>query len=333
VRLPLLTLLVLGIAAGAALAEAPAAPALEVTESLHDFGTVERGVTIEHRFRIRNAGTAPLHLEYVKGSCACTAAAPPERVVPPGAETAITVQLDTAKLTGRATRTVTLYSDDARQPAAGFTLTGEVVGDLVVVPTALYFGTVGRGENVEREIRVGPGRPAADYRITWIESSNRALRTRLEPLADVHGQRIVVALDGAVPVGRFHDQLLLHTTSLREPVVKVPVFGSVDGEVIVLPPQVTFGVTAGRPLPTREIHVRSRAQPITVTGVTVPSKVVGYELATVKPGREYRITLRLSAPPAEDRLEGAVEIFTDHPDERRLVVPLLAVVREPTDAL
>jgi len=33
---------------------------------VHDFGTVERGATLEHTFIVRNEGTAPLEIVSVK---------------------------------------------------------------------------------------------------------------------------------------------------------------------------------------------------------------------------------------------------------------------------
>ena len=65
-----------------------------------------------------------------------------------------------------------------------------------------------------------------------------------------------------------------------------------------------------------------------VTRVRVPDEVVTYSLAAVQEGEEYRLTLRLRDDLKPGRVESKVEIFTDHPDEGHLVVPLYAIVRE-----
>jgi hypothetical protein len=64
-----------------------------------------------------------------------------------------------------------------------------------------------------------------------------------------------------------------------------------------------------------------------VTGVSVPQDVVTYTLSPVEEGLEYRLTLRLREGLRPGKIEDVVEIFTDHPEERRLVVPLYAIVR------
>ena len=65
---------------------------------------------------------------------------------------------------------------------------------------------------------------------------------------------------------------------------------------------------------------------LVVRSVIVPEGV-SYRLSETDPGIEYRLALRLQERPRPGKIEGAVEIFTDHPDEDRLVVPLYAIVR------
>jgi len=184
-------------------------------------------------------------------------------------------------------------------------------------------------EAVEREIRVTAGRPGATYEVTAVEHSNPALHTSLERLPDGSGQRVVVTLEPHIPLGRFNDQLVLRTTSPRQPALTVSVFASVEGDVVVLPPQVTFGLARAGVAAERDLYIRNRGlRPLAVTAVSVPQRVVTYRLDTLEDGQEYRLTLRLRDGLPPGKVEGTVEIFTDHPDEGRLVVPLYAIVRD-----
>jgi hypothetical protein len=49
--------------------------------------------------------------------------------------------------------------------------------------------------------------------------------------------------------------------------------------------------------------------------VVVPPDIATYQLETVAAGLEYRVTLRLRDGLRDGKLQGDVEIFTDHPDE------------------
>jgi hypothetical protein len=302
--------------------------ALVVPEPRFDFGTVERGAKIEHTFVLGNRGDATLRIENVKGSCGCTVGVASARDVPPGREGAVLVILDTAGMAGRTTKVVTVYTSDPQAPATSLAMTGEVLADVVATPPALYLGKLRRGEATTREVLIGPGRPDGVATVTAVEHSNPSLRATLGPRPEGAGQRVVVALDRDTPLGRFNDTLRLSTTSSREPVVTVPVFGSVEGDVVVLPPQVTFGVARPGSVVERELFIRNRGdRPVTVTRVAVPERLASYSLAALEAGQQYRLTLRLREDLRPGKFEDTIEIFTDHPDEERIVVPFYAIVR------
>ena len=305
-----------------------AGPRLVVDGPVFDFGSVDRGTPVEHVFRVKNPGGIMLRIEHVKSSCGCTVAAA-SGDVSPGGEGQITVRLDTARLAGRTAKTVTVYTNDPTAPTMGITLTGQVVADIVVTPTPLYLGKVRRGDVVRRELRIVPGRPGPAPEVTRVQSGNPSIHAKLEAIPE-GGQRIVVELARDVPLGRVNGQLVLTTTSATEPEITVPVFGSVEGDVVALPSQITFGIAqAGEP---RELFIRNQgARPLNVTQVKVRGDVASYELESIKAGVEYRLTLRLHDGLPVGRVEEAVEIFTDHPDEQRVVVPLYAIVRRPRD--
>jgi len=313
----------------AARALADDAPHVVLPEPVWDFGTVEQGQKVEHVFRLSNRGSGVLRIDHVKSSCGCTVAVVSARDVAPGGDGRVTVTLDTGRMAGRTSKVVTVYTSDPDAAVVSLALTGQVLADLLATPNALYLGKVRRGEPVSREVLVTPGRQDESSVVTAVEHSNPALHASLDARADGAGQRIVVTLDRDTPLGRFNDTLTLRTTSRRTPVITVPVFGSIDGDVIVLPPQVTFGVTHAGGAPERELYIRNRsARALTVTRVDVPSDVATYDLKAVEEGQEYRLTIRLRDGLKPGKVESAVEIYTDDPAESRIVVPLYAIVRD-----
>ena len=319
----LAVVLAVGVAAGSD------APRLVLRENVFDFGAVERGAEVMHVFGLPNQGGAELRVDHVKTSCGCTVAVLSDQIVPPGKEARVAVTLDTARLAGRTTKTVSVYTNDPAAPVVGLSLTGQVNTDLVVTPTPLYLGRVRRGEAVRRDVLVTPGREGAAYAVDRIDPPSHALRARLEPRPDGPGQRLVVELDRDVPLGHFNETLTLHTTSPTQPVLTLPVLANVEGDVIVLPPQVTFGVTRGGGTAERDVWVRNRGlRPINITRVVVPDRVATLSVDPVEAGQEYRLTVRLRENLPPGKVEAAVEIFTDHPGEDHLVVPLYAIIRD-----
>jgi len=311
-------------------ARAEQQPRLVIPEPVFDFGAVERGAQVEHVFVIRNGGDADLRIDNVKSSCGCTVGVASSRDIPPGGEGRITVTLDTARMAGARIKTVTLYTNDPDVPAAGLSLSGHVEVDLVITPDPVYLGRLRRGENGHRDVLVSPGRPDGTATVVAVEHEGRAVRARLATRTDgAPGQRIEVEVDPDLPIGRFNEQLVLRTTSTREPTMVLPVFGSVEGDVAVVPPQVTFGVARDGSAPERELLIHNRgARPLTVTRIEAPARIVSYDLRAVEDGQEYRLTLRLRDGVPPGKIEDRIEIFTDHPDEERIVVPLYAIVRD-----
>src|SRR5439155_21670 len=112
-----------------------------------------------------------------------------------------------------------------------------VVADLILTPQPLYLGHLRRGEAVRREVIVSSGRPGERYVVERVEPTSPHVHARLEARTDGPGQRLVVELDRDLALGRFNEQLRLHTTSPREPVLTLPVFGSVEGDVVGLRPR------------------------------------------------------------------------------------------------
>lgn len=217
-----------GVAGEPAPAGGPA-PRVTVAAPVHDFGAVEQGTVVEHVFRLKNAGTAPLRVDHVKGTCACTVGVATGEAIPPGEEAWVTMRLDTATLAGRTSKTATVYTNDPATPYLGVSLTGEVLADLVVRPATVYVGRVRRDAVVRRELAVAAGRPGGTATVASVEPGSPRVRAWLEAAADGGaGQRVVVEVNAAAAPGRFSDDLVLRTTSARQPTLTVKVLGTIE---------------------------------------------------------------------------------------------------------
>lgn len=52
----------------------------------HDFGTIDQGTQVEHLFKFKNTGNAPLVVVDAKSSCGCTVPTWSRESIPPGGE-------------------------------------------------------------------------------------------------------------------------------------------------------------------------------------------------------------------------------------------------------
>ena len=97
-------------------------PSLELETYHKDFGTVEEGKILDWEVAFANTGGEELIIENVKTSCGCTAAVLSGEKLTPGEKGNLKIELDTAKRSGKMTRTVTLFSNDPAQPTQTITL-------------------------------------------------------------------------------------------------------------------------------------------------------------------------------------------------------------------
>lgn len=305
-------------------------PRLVIPEQRYDFGTVEEGTVVRHAYVLRNEGDAPLKIEGVKPSCGCTAALLSAHEVPPGGSATVEVTFKTAHRVGRHKKTVTIYSSDPQRPVSAVALIGKVNAELWLEPYPLYLGHVRRGEAKGHELRVraAPGTPP--FEILGVGHTHPALEAKVLPPAGPADRvrRIMVRVLPDMPLGRFNDRLVVRTSNARYPLLSVPVFGSVEGDLVVLPPQVSFGTVRRGRRAVREVRVHNQGQqPVGIVRVDVPEQLLPAEVETVAKGRDFRVRLRLRPDLAPQKLEGTVEIVTSHPRERRLRVPIFGRVR------
>ena len=198
--------------------------------ALYDFGTVEQGASVQHQFPLKNLGRATVLLEGPTSSCGCTVSDVDGRSLRPGKVAWVSVRLDTTDLSGKTTKAVSLRTSDPRTPTVQLALTGTVLSDLRVTPSTVYLGRVWRGDPARHELIVSAGRPGdSRYTVSSVETNSVALRAHVEPGDKPGQQKVVVEVDLDAPPGRVTDQLTIRTTSPRQSVITVPVFGDVLG--------------------------------------------------------------------------------------------------------
>jgi hypothetical protein len=202
-------------------------PRALVREPRHDFGTVEPGTLVQHRFEIANVGDHPLDIYAVKPSCGCTASLISDRTVWPGKTGTVEVTLDTSGLSGRQSKAVRLQTSDPAVSDVALTVYGEVVADVTVEPRHVYLGRLAPGEVATSVVRVVVHRQ--DVQITGVATESGQLDVATAPLdPPQQGLRLLVTPRTNGEQGRFSDRLVVRTTSSRQPRVVIPVLASLE---------------------------------------------------------------------------------------------------------
>jgi hypothetical protein len=110
---------------------------ISVSESIYDFGIIDRNKPVSREIMVTNLGDKPLVLNNVTTSCACTVAGWTKTPIAPGGKGFVKATFD-AKMMGRFYKYLSIYSN-ATNPLVRVGLKGEVAVDVVDYKLALPY--------------------------------------------------------------------------------------------------------------------------------------------------------------------------------------------------
>src|SRR2546430_11436235 len=123
-------------------------------ETGRDFGSVPRGPTLNHPFRLTNQTGQTIHIANVRVSCGCVSASALKDELGPGQSTAIMANMDTMRFFG--TRTVTIYVqfDRPRWEEVRLWVRANSPDDVSLTPEGLAFGQIKHRANPTATVNV-----------------------------------------------------------------------------------------------------------------------------------------------------------------------------------
>jgi hypothetical protein len=130
---------------------------LKVSELQWDFGYIPKGATVTHRFVLTNVGDKPMKIVKVKPACGCTSAPLTKDELGPGESTDLDVVFNSRGYTGKATKTVTINTDDSINPVTTLQFTvdaGGAVPTLIFEPADVTFDSVAVGKKVTKRLKI-----------------------------------------------------------------------------------------------------------------------------------------------------------------------------------
>ncbi len=87
-------------------------PVMSFDKTLHDFGTIQEGETVETTFTFTNSGKSDLIIVDARGSCGCTVPEYPKNTpIPPGESGKIRVSFDSSNKPNMQQKTVTISAN------------------------------------------------------------------------------------------------------------------------------------------------------------------------------------------------------------------------------
>ena len=130
-------------------------------------------------------------------------------------------------------------------------------------------------------------------------------------------------LPKSIAVGRVSSSILLKTTHPKAADITLRIFGTVTGDVEVVPPHITLstGATASPEAKVQHAVIKkTTGDPLQILAVTSDNPLVVTTLKTVTEGREYDLEIKYTGEPMTTALASKVNVRTNDPKQPSLDV-------------
>jgi len=103
------------------------APSIVFQETTFNIGKLEKGKSAEYEYLFTNQGKSDLVIRKITAACGCTATMLSDKIIPPGGTGKIKTTFNSSTQRGNQTKTITVISNDPKNPKTILWIRGEVV--------------------------------------------------------------------------------------------------------------------------------------------------------------------------------------------------------------
>ncbi len=200
-------------------------PSIHFDQVTYNFGSIQKGQTTTYDFKFTNTGNGKLVINNVKPICGCTAALLSSKELLPGATGVIKVTFDSTNYLGPVTKTITVTDNDPEKPVVMLTIAGEVVTDIMADKIALVFGSIKKGERSQQTINFFISNPSV--KITSVTSTKPYIKVSTLSQS-ISQETINVSVLPNAGFGPLNADIMIFSSSKKQPVLKIPVVGNIS---------------------------------------------------------------------------------------------------------
>jgi hypothetical protein len=227
-------------------------------ELSRDFGSVPRGPTLTHPFRIVNKTNAPIHISSVRVSCGCTSVQALKTTLAPGQETAIVISMDTRRFVGSKSVTVFVQFDQPRFDEVQLAVQANSRDDVSVLPDALALGKIKRGTAASASATVS-FLGNLKWEIIGATCDSNYVQTSYELVRREGGEvayKVTATMRPDAPAGKWFTDVWLKTNNPASPKIRVPLTVEIEAALTVSPTTVGLGEVKAGKIAERKVIVR-----------------------------------------------------------------------------
>lgn len=292
-----------------------------------DFGIVSRGVTLVHKFRLKNDSSQPVGISSVRVSCGCVSASALKTFLQPGEETSVVARMDSTRFRGVKTVTIYVHFNKPKSEEVRLWIKANARDDFSLSPDMLDLGVIKQGQSAQAtsvvkfhgqpDLIVGEVHPESNYLVCKIRETGRS--------ENESTYELTVSLRKDVPPGVWFSDVWIRTDSAQIPQVRVPVTLTVEAPLNATPGQIQLGqIQLGMEIQ-RRLVIRGLA-PFHISKIEGVGGLVNLTNPTKEAKSVHVLTLSVQPDP-KGKVPTAVRIHTDAKDQAILEIPVLGELR------
>jgi Protein of unknown function (DUF1573) len=314
----------------------------------YDFGKMAKRDEATHAWVVKNVGEAPLEIwQEGETTCSCTVAKPGldadkkpiKMVIPPGGSDNISLSWHTKKdLPEDYSQGAKFGTNDPRMPLFLLQVKGKVYPAVMVYPPEMIqLASVSNEEPHEVTIAIySKERP--DLKLTQVSTSRPELIVAsarpMKPdeakgLQVEKGNIVTVKVKPGMPLGDFHDAIIIQTDHPKEPEVRVSIGGHVYGPISVTPERVRKTDVVSQKGATLGVTLVVRGDKGTKFEVVSKPKLLEVDISRDEKsplkGR-YRMNVKVPPGAPTGTVAGDIVLKTDNPMASELKIPVSILI-------
>lgn len=218
-----------------------AGPNTSFSKTMHRFGKVFAGQKLEHEYRFKNTGDAPLKLLGINTSCGCTIVdTVVGQEIAPGKSSTVKVKFDTTDFKDTVSKSVVVMTNEKIKNSHILSFTANIVTRYKVDPPVLNFGQTHYDKQpLVQEVTITPktGAKLTVEKINYPQNKLSIIQT-----VGIDGSlKLSVSLKERVKAGFFKEDIKLKIKDSVLPSLIIPVTASIQGPIRIPSKNIELG--------------------------------------------------------------------------------------------
>jgi len=304
-------------------------PVISFDNTHHNFGKILNDQKVSHRYRLLNKGTAPLQIREIRPACGCTSVVVGQRRLASGGEAFIEVQFNPKDLIGNVHKSVSVLSNDPKNPETLLTFEAGVMREIMPSATSLLFNDISRtGPAITKTIRLQ----------SWNEQPVVVTDTKIpkasylscNPQQEGNDVVLHIAIDSKMlPIksNRGTGNLVVYTTSKKEPMLNFEIQWEIQPVIIATPKRITWYDIAGKEIKTSLQLNHIEGKPFTILSAKSSSPYITASCLTNERSVEHKFDIVMSAMAKAGAYRELLVLELDDPEQPIMEIAIAAVLQ------